>query len=764
MKKLLMHLNKFLTGVTELNPKKTFLYLTILMFTFMCFYFSVQVSSGDPYKDITGWHIGEEIQAFVTGTVMSAIKSAYTTPDLTAAVKNIAIGLFLVDFSYAIGTQYLSGSYKDMIPTVALKGFFIICLTTALSDGSGGKPYIFSIIEDLVSIAAGSNAGGMGSWFTPKNNSVLTEFVNNFGLLKQWDTAVNKISDQFLAMDGFFSNGIFLIWAAVMYVCIRIYLEFIKMFLGLLIKSVEWAIGLPFAFLMLAGKGHPQGDEYFNTGMKYIYYVALDVMCLWATFNFGSTIFGTTLTAFTNAPAGVGAVKPLLSLLVCIVLWFLMIKMVDQLVSGIAGGAPAIPSNQGASVLSVGRALGGSTTKVFGAAGKIGTAIAVGGYKGAKNTLDSMKGGIDYKSKLNKRTSNGTVKDYLKTKVINTGISAKNMKISAGNVGKTLKAGLTNADKFFKPALKGGMSGLVNSTINSVIGRTVEKDGVKKRVGGFGQDFLKSWSQDISAGFKVVEDTKKVINKQTGLEESIKVKKIEYAKSAGFQQVFGDLEKTLKEDRSAKNQINKFQNKYGVSLKDIKQLGITDRDSQLLYIENYSKFQNIEKELKKYGGSITQPNNKGVPKLKGYDVLNQELASFENESKNSYNSFSQRNFSKQSDLTKHYQKGLETSKNVSHKIEMLSNWIEEGAKDPEQFSSNEYKNAVKNLKKEISASGNTNALKSLQKKLAVKSNDLLLKANNNELFEKIEDVANKERSNQVFKSELLSLNDILQKP
>ena len=317
------------------------------------------VGAGDKPISATDITIGHTIEALISDTILTDLKDAFPSENMGELAKSLFTALFLIDFMMCIATAYMQGNYNSLIPTVCIKSFFFIAVTTAFQPARSGLPFVFAIPQELVAQAVKLDESGLSwAWFSDSTSKFAVDLVTRNGLLTQLDSMVTNVSNSLIDNPGFLLSGVFLVWAVFMLMAFRLlYFQIIKLVFGLLIKAFEWAIGLPIAFFMLAGKGHPQGEEYFNLGMQYIFYVALDFAVLMGMFTFGYQLVD-DISKTMSADGSIAATfMGVLKLIFTIVFWLGAVLNVESIVAGIAGGAPAFTNNMGNSLLAIGNAV-----------------------------------------------------------------------------------------------------------------------------------------------------------------------------------------------------------------------------------------------------------------------------------------------------------------------------------------------------------------------------------------------------------------------
>lgn len=651
------------------------------------------VGSGDSIVQAGDITIGHSVETLLTTTVLSKLSEAIPTSNWIPVVIIIFTALFFMDYIYSIASCYIQSDYSAIVPTTVIKGFFFIAVTTALSASPSGSPYVFAIIKDIASYSVHIIGSPMSwAWFDPQHANDAIVQVNQNGVLSSLDKMVTTVSNSMLDNPEFWTSFVWIVWVVFMVIMFRfVYFEVLKLVLGLAVKTFEWAIGLPIAFIMLAGKGHPQGDEYFNIGMQYIYYVALDLCILVGMFQFGSDLI-TTLSDSLATSATFGATMfGLLQLIVAITFWLGAVLNVESIVSGIAGGAPAFANNMGSSLLAIGKGIVGSTS----------TAVA---------PITALKAGIT------NRLNGGTFLGGIGTHIKNTTIGQS----------KTDKDGNKTWD-----------------TTGSIIG-----------------DAKSQFTSNLKKGFETSEVTIEKTDPITGIKHQVKQKHTGVASSELGQHV-GQIAGKITAIKDRSNEYKKFEEEHGISKKQMMEKGLTTEKSRNLYMKNIESFKDIDEKISSYGASASKIHKKtGKAQVRNINDVKEELRELEGKANNEFNSAAQKNFSKQSGMTKEMKKTLNThSNNTDSQIKILQSWLNEGTKNMKEFSVHDFRNAVKDVSNNLIKNKDVKGLNKLQKSLDAQTQNYSHKADGNELFKHIENNEQRENSNKSFKIHLNYINN-----
>lgn len=328
----------------KINYKKFIIILTFFI-PIIGFSVAATTASGLSPFDIK---IGNFIETTLTNIFLTPLEAAITNGSgIKGAAINLFIALFIFDYMQCIATAYLQGNYNSIVATTAIKAFFFIAVKTALVGD-----YVFLIPKEIMESAVKIKGEPVDfSWFSIENTKSVITSANSNGLLSQIDKMVTSVSDKMLNAPDFWSGAVWAAWFVFMSISILfIYKEALKLVVGFACKTFEWAIGLPIAFLMLAGKGHPEGEEYFRLGMQYIVFVAIDFAVLMGMFVFGREIVLTTISGM-NGDSSIETIITTIQVIFVVMLWVMAVLNVESLVAGIAGGAPAFKNNMGSSLV-----------------------------------------------------------------------------------------------------------------------------------------------------------------------------------------------------------------------------------------------------------------------------------------------------------------------------------------------------------------------------------------------------------------------------
>lgn len=348
--------------------KKKFYILSLLFVKIIVFADNVPaVGAEDDALNATTITFGNTIEQLLSENFLSKVTEALaqlSSSNLTTAAIGLFTGLFLIDFMYCIANSYLKGDYNGLVPTTVIKSFFFICMTTAfqIAPHSNGIPYFFAIPKEIVEYGIGIPKSTLDwSWFNPNTASTAITKVTQNGILTQVDKMISFVLKTLRSSPGFWTNAVFVVYFLFLIVSfLFIYLVALKLLIGLILKSFEWAIGLPIAFLMLAGKGHPKGEEYFNSGIQYIFYVALDFAVLMGMFAFGKDIFNNVLSELNNGSILI-TILVFYKLLFSLLFWSMTVLQTESIVAGVAGGAPQFSNRMGSALFSMGKMIANST-------------------------------------------------------------------------------------------------------------------------------------------------------------------------------------------------------------------------------------------------------------------------------------------------------------------------------------------------------------------------------------------------------------------
>lgn len=305
-------------------------------------------------------NIGQVIEYFISTNILEIFNKIIPSQSFSATAIKLFTALFLIDYMHCIAVAYMQGNYNSLVTTTCIKAFFWIAVTTAFKTSPvDGSPYFFAIPKELVSSVTSMPVGAVNwTWFSDTGaHNAVTEVMQK-GILTQVDTFVNSVSNSLVNNPGFFKKGVFVVWILFLSMTFRyIYWPFLSISIGLMVKAFEWAIGLPIAFLMLAGKGHPQGEEYFNLGIQYIFYVALDFAIIMGIFAFGYQVVNQISTEMATTGTFGATVIGCFKIYFAILMLSGALLHAESIVAGIAGGAPKFTNAMGGSVLAIASSL-----------------------------------------------------------------------------------------------------------------------------------------------------------------------------------------------------------------------------------------------------------------------------------------------------------------------------------------------------------------------------------------------------------------------
>lgn len=677
-------------------------YIALIMFVFlMMFYKSssadvpqgtggkpiVSASSGGSDIDATTIHIGSSIEDFFSEHLTTPLKNKLTNKSYAQTAIKLMTALFLLDFMMCMGTAYLKEDYNSLVPTFVMKSFFYIAVKTGLEGGSF-LLIISGIVEKAVVLPAGSGSASLSSWFRDGlfANAVTASTKN--GVLTQVDTLVSTVWKSFVDA-GFWDNYVWVV--AYFFIIISLFLYGIGLILMLtmILKCFEWAIGLPFAFVMLAGKGHPLGDQYATTGAKYIFYVAIDFLVFMSLFAIGSQLVTGIVSDMVLAKDVTNSMLGIVQLFTVATLWWFLVMNTESIVAGISDGAPQFSSAMAKQAIAMGKMLSSAMSK--------------------PTSMVTNAGKAMYNAKVN-----GT-----------SMMAAATKSVAKDTFGKITK----DRDGNIKFDTKGSAMGIMSDL----------------------------FTKDTSKGLRWDNKTEQVTDKKTGITKNV-TKKVSSYQDGGLGNFIGEHKNKIESSISESQNFNKLMTKNGTSLTKMRGLGLNSREHQLQYLNNFNEFERVHSEITKYGGQPHTQNGK----LRNIQDMKKEITDLKEKAENNFNSMPQRAYSSSSNLTKEMKKGLNVqSGNQAGQVEVLKNWLNEGLKNPTEFSKDEFKNSVKTLSESYKASGN---IKGLDKFRSVMNNEIgkiSLKSDNNQFFNNVLDPELRTKNNQALKTHLNLINKII---
>lgn len=297
--------------------------------------------------DLVG--IGKLIESFMLipfkaiETKMSVIGGRKTA----SIAENIFTVLFMLETTYTLANQYLEGAIEKIPTTFVVRAFFGSCVLALIHNG-----LIFGIISDVMTaLVKGIGNAPNFSWFADGNfNTVISSLTKN-GPLSKLDDLFNGILNSLdvLHIDNIGQLALILCVCCLM---TKIYIEGFKIVLGMFIKGIEWCFGLPVAMIMLGLKGSKITEDYFNTGIRYIYGTALDFTITLLCIDIGGVILDQAVKDNTNAEGFTESLITIISFLIAFAIWKTLLFGAETLIGGILGGSPAFTASQAAGIIS----------------------------------------------------------------------------------------------------------------------------------------------------------------------------------------------------------------------------------------------------------------------------------------------------------------------------------------------------------------------------------------------------------------------------
>lgn len=296
--------------------------------------------------------IGKMIEGLLTLPLKNIENKLALISRPTATIaENIFISLFILDTANTIANQYLEDSIEKIPTTFVVRAFFGSCVLALIHNG-----LIFGIMSDVMkALVKGVNNAPDYNWFADgQEHTVLSHLVsgtvNGSGPLGQMDTLFNSLlmKVDILHVDSL--PQIFLI-GAIIVLMVRLYIQAFKIVCGMLIKGLEWCIGLPVALIFLGLKGSKVTEEYFDIGIRYIYRTALDFTITMLCISIGAKILTEEISPTSLNGTGSSLIA-VLDITIAFSIWKTLLFGAETLISGISSGSPAFTAAHAAGIVS----------------------------------------------------------------------------------------------------------------------------------------------------------------------------------------------------------------------------------------------------------------------------------------------------------------------------------------------------------------------------------------------------------------------------
>lgn len=655
-------------------------YYIYLFFYFLSFFAiadtPVPVNAGpsnitELYKMIA---IGSKIEALIKIPINSIIESFKSIANRSVANDAVTIfkAIFLIDIAYTLANQYLEGEIKQIPSTFVVKAFFYSCFISLLNNAR-----ILGMISEMMQ-ALFSSLGGYSidySWLNDGNYGHVFEVVSNGGILTKID---ELFIETFKNVDGYNVNGLqvlfFLIGLFV--VGLILYVMAIKLLFGVLIKCLEWSIGMPIAFLMLAGKGNPATEEFFSKGIRYIYTTILDFAVTFACLNIGITLLESVIKGMSKDQTLAGTLIGLFNMVISMSILKKLVSSSEMITAALASGSPTFHAGMAGGILSNMANMGtkmsktfASTPKAMGAGiinrikgGTFKSGFASSMLKDSKNVLNGISGefkhstdeGLNLKKiqseRINKLT--GEVEKYQKNVVSSKTVKRDNHLANAWDEHKQAaeehrehRVNLRNFEKKYKISDKQmqKMGFYTENEKNMFMNFYEELDKNKKEYEKYGVEYPKMSSKDANLDRKNLQKMSKELDKRK-MEENLFNGEIQLRTSSN-----SDLTKNMKEIFSHANnsdgRISSLNTWLNKGFENIKEFSFEDfKDAYLQHINEINSNPKLsigvkKNQIKKSIGFLKNNlENFNANKESIFDIDNEYYEKNIDEFNNSFNS------------------------------------------------------------------------------------------------------------------------------
>lgn len=353
--------------------------------------------------------------ASVFDTALSTISSSISRAmgSKGDVVLKLFITLFIIETAYTLVSQFVEQKFEAIISTLMVRCFTGVLVYTLL-DGFLIMDIISEITSKIMSLpsAAPSQYGSfapLASWFQDGETSKVLFAVTKPLLVA--DSLLNAVSQNINdlkagTLDFIGAFAIMLIQLClyiVLWICSWIiYIIAAKLALGLLLKTIEWSIGVSASLIGLAGYGSELTKQYAETSMGYLIAVAIDYTCTILMFSIALAVLdaGTTMSAGDTGTFSQG-INVLVGMVMSFILFAALNNIGPEIAAGINAGAPNVTQAHAGALASAagtfGSAVGGVAkggAMMAGGAALGGASGMLKGFKAGVATNGSIKQGI----------------------------------------------------------------------------------------------------------------------------------------------------------------------------------------------------------------------------------------------------------------------------------------------------------------------------------------------------------------------------------
>lgn len=328
-------------------------------------------------------------------------------------VLNLFIALFIIETAYTLVSNFVEQKFESIVSTLMVRCFTGVLVYTLL-DGFIIMDIISEITSKIMTLPSSAPAQygsfePLSSWFKDGQTSnalfaVTKPLTVADNLLNIVSNQINDLKAGTLDLVGHFSIAFTqLILYIVLFICSWIiYIIAAKLALGLLLKTVEWSIGVSASLIGLAGYGSELTKQHAETSMGYLIAVAIDYTCTVFMFSIALAVLdaGTAMSTGNSDTFSQG-INILLGMVMSFILFAALNNIGPEIAAGINAGAPNVTQAHAGALASAagtfGSAVGGVAkggAMMAGGAALGGASGMLKGFKAGVATNGSIKQGI----------------------------------------------------------------------------------------------------------------------------------------------------------------------------------------------------------------------------------------------------------------------------------------------------------------------------------------------------------------------------------